>query len=162
MTKLRPPCSPELALTRIAGVIGWRRVAEIARHGERAVRKWSDPDCQPNAADKITLEIAHRLDLAYRAAGGEGAPMLQCYALRLETEMAELPGAELAQSVAVTAKEAGDAIAAGILASRPGATVADLAVAEREIEEMVSAGTNTLATLRAGRKGGVSTPGGAS
>ncbi|TMJ19005.1 MAG: hypothetical protein E6G92_04115 [Alphaproteobacteria bacterium] len=155
MTKRRAPLTFELALTKIAGVIGWQVAAEIVGQSERAVRNWSDPD----AAAGIRLDAALKLDVAYRSAGGDGFPLLQCYSLRLEADTAEACAdlALLNHKIAKAAREGGEAIAAVIAAAQPGATDSALAIAEAELEESIAASTDTLATLRAGRTGKVQT-----
>lgn len=152
MTKRRLPVTFENALTRLAGTIGWAEVARICGAAERTVRNWSDPD----TSAAITLDAALALDLAWRGEGGEGAPMFQCYRLRLEADAVDCfaAGDQLALAAARTAKESGEAIESAIIASRPGATEADRHAAEKELEEAISAATTTLATLRAGRRGG--------
>ena len=145
MTKLRPALSFELALAKIAGLIGWDKASDIVGQRERTVRNWSDPDTQAG----VRLDAALKLDIAYRAAGGEGAPMFQCYALRLEADCAEAMACKdaLAASAGEAAREAGEATAALIAASRPGATEADRQIAIRETEEAIGAFTASLAKL---------------
>lgn len=82
MTKLRPPASFELALTRIAGYLGWEECARIVDRSERCVRNWSDPDI----AEFPTIAQAFALDAAYCAAGGGPASFHRTYALRLDIE----------------------------------------------------------------------------
>lgn len=158
MTKQRDPFTFELALTKIAAVIGWTAAAQIVGQAERTVRNWSDPD----TSAAITLDAALKLDVAYRRAGGEGAPMFQCYAARLDADTlaAGSTSEALLKSIAIAAKEHGEATAALIAASRPGASAADFAIAERELEETICAQNNTLANLRAVRGVDVSSPGG--
>ncbi len=146
MTKRRPPCSFENALTKIAGIIGWPRAAQIVGQAERTVRNWSDPDTGAG----INLDAALALDVAYQAAGGDGTPILQCYVTRLQadTRDALFSSDAIAHAAARTAKEGGEAVAAAIAAARPGATAADFVVAEREIEESIVAQTDTLAAIR--------------
>lgn len=158
MTKLRAPLTFENALTRVAGLIGWGDCATIVGKAERTVRYWSDTD----ASACITLDAALKLDIAFRAAGGEGAPMFQCYALRLDAEAraSEASFEALLKSIARSAKEHGEALSAAIAASRPGAGLAAIAIAERELEETIDANTNMLANLRAVRGTGMSTLGG--
>lgn len=153
MTKLRPPVSCELALTRIAGLVGWERVAVICDQAPRTVRRWSDPDESPAAGDALSLERATCLDAAYRAEGGDGAPLLQCSALRLEAALAAsmVDQAAIAASAARSAKEHGEALAATFAAARPDAGQRELAAAERELEESIAASTDTLTKLRAVR-----------
>jgi hypothetical protein len=145
MTKQRAPLTFERALIRIADLLGWEKIAEIAGKDVRTVRNWSDPD----TAAGVTLDVAELLDVAYQAEGGEGAPFLQCYALRLEKAVTVASAdAELrAARAAAAAKESGEAVAALVMAARPGATSADRAIARRETEEAISALTNTLSTL---------------
>jgi hypothetical protein len=149
MTKRRAPLTFELALTNVAGLIGWDRAAEIVGQSERTVRNWSDPD----AAAGIRLDAALRLDVAYRVAGGDSAPLLSCYALRLNADTA-LAGADLAAlnaKIARAAREHGEAISFSIAAAQPGASDSDLARAELELQESIDASTGTLAAIRAER-----------
>ncbi|MDP8995108.1 MAG: hypothetical protein M3N07_09045, partial [Pseudomonadota bacterium] len=102
MTKRRAPLTFERALTSVAALIGWPRCAEIVGKHENTVRNWSDPDTSAG----ITLEAALSLDVEYRKAGGDGAPMLQCYATRLEADTlaACADTVEIARCVALAAK----------------------------------------------------------
>lgn len=154
MTKLRPPVSAEDALTRVAGVITWEAVAAIAGQSDRTVRNWSDPDTRPTAEDAITLAVALKLDVAYRTAGGQGAPMLHYLATRLEADcLAAAPDcAAIALAAATAAKESGEAIAAAITASLPCADPRDLAVAERELDDSIRAQVEALGAVRARRQ----------
>lgn len=146
MTKLRPPLSFELALTKVAGLIGWPRVAEIVGQGERAVRNWSDPD----AAAGIRMDAAEKLDIAFQEAGGSGAPFLECYATRLKSAMSNAFGSAeaIAEAAALAAKEGGEAIAASIAAAQPGACRRVFDDATRELEEGIESLTKTLAAIR--------------
>ena len=160
MTKLREPLTFEHGLARIAGLIGWDSVARICRQSERTVRNWSDPDTSAS----IRIDDALALDIAWQAAGGEGAPMLQVYMRRLELEAAAACGssAALSEKTSKAAKEAGEAIAALVLAARPGATPADKAIAKREAVQAIDALTSTVPMLdAAGALGGTDAgPGG--
>lgn len=149
MTKRRLPLTFENALTRIAGELGWTKVAEICGVQERACRNWSDPD----TTQAISMEAALRLDVAFHAAGGQGSPFLQCYATRLDAEqLAANPGRErLLECAGRASKEAGEAIAAALAAAMPGAHPADFVVGEKELEEAIDALTHTLAALKARR-----------
>lgn len=145
VTKQRPALSFELALAKIAGVIGWDVAGEIVGQSERTIRNWSDPDTQSG----VRMDAALKLDLAFRAAGGEGAPLFQCYALRLDAEVAEFEACKdkLAAAASEAARESGQATAALIAASRPGATETDRQVAIRETEEAIEAFTGALGRL---------------
>lgn len=150
MTKRRAPLSFELALTKVAGLIGWERCAGILGQAERTVRNWSDPD----AAAGIRLDAAEKLDIEYQQAGGGGAPFLECYATRLKAQLAECLGSaeQIAKSAAHSAKETGEAVAAAIEAARPDACDRVFENSEREIEEALESLTATLAAIRNRRR----------
>ncbi|HXH52561.1 MAG TPA: hypothetical protein VNH53_03905 [Sphingomicrobium sp.] len=150
MTKRRAPLTFENALTRVASEVGWSEVARICRHKERTVRNWSEPD----TTAEISLEAALELDLAWRAAGKEGAPFLTCYQTRLDAEAtaADPSRDALIGTAAKAAKEGGEAVAAVLATARPGASSADDAIAERELEESIEAQTAALAAIRARRR----------
>lgn len=147
MTKQRDALTFENALARIAGRIGWGEVARICKVKERAARNWSDPD----TSSAVRLEQALALDLAFLAAGGKGPPLLYCYADRLEIALLDVAvdRHELVAGVAVAARENGEALAASLAAARPGASRADFAIAEREIEEAITAKKTILTSIRA-------------
>jgi hypothetical protein len=82
--------SYQLTLTRVAGAIGWDRCAAICGVSERAVRLWSDHDCET----EIRMIDAERLDRAFMDHGGDHAPFHRLMALRLEIAAArQKPGA---------------------------------------------------------------------
>lgn len=154
MTKVRAPLTFELAILRIVGLIGWDGAAGVTGKSESLMRKVSDQE-HPT---QLTYEDALKLDVAYRAAGGAGAPLHDCYALRLraETAIATADSIELARKAGRAAKEAGEALGALIQASQPGATDADRAIAARETEECIAALAATLPHTAAGAGTGVS------
>jgi hypothetical protein len=152
MTKLTAPASFEQAIARIAGELGWDEAAAVIGKKGRTLRDYGDSDVQYG----ISLEDAYKLDCAYRAAGGDGLPILQTYQMRLKVEAAT-PGDDpevLAHLASIAAKETGEALGHLIAATRPGATPADLALAKRETVQAVTALSNTLPML--------DTPGGVS
>jgi hypothetical protein len=155
MTKRRRPLTFERALWKVAAQIGWEEAAEIVGVADRTIRNWSDPDTTAS----VTLDAALKLDLAFRLAGGDGAPMLQCYSTRLEADLVEASAdlKALTFKIAKAAKEGGEAIAAAAVAALPGASDNELARAELELEESIAASVDTLAALRAGRRGDVQT-----
>jgi hypothetical protein len=146
MTKRRLPLTFENALTKVAGVIGWPEVARICGQVERTCRNWSEPD----TTAAISLDAARKLDVAFLAAGGEGAPFLICYATRIEADsLAATPGREqLLDSIGKAARESGEAVCATLSAALPNASPAHFAIAERELEESICALTHSLAALR--------------
>lgn len=140
----------ENALTKVASVIGWGPVARIVGFAENTVRNWSDPD----TTAKMTLEAAFRLDVEFHTAGGHGAPFLDCYTRRVETGRFEAsPELQaLIAGAAKTAKETGEAIEATLNAATPSAGLADISIAERELEDATAALQNSLALIRARKK----------
>ena len=100
------------------------------------MRAWSDPEMDrcPCIDDCLAL------DAAYLQAGGGEAPLLAVYQARLERlSTPPADSADLARATASVAKEAGEAVAALVFASLPGAPARDRAVAEREVAEAVEA-----------------------
>lgn len=152
MTKRRAPLTFELALVKVAGVIGWDAAAAIVGKAPNTLRNWSDPD----TSAQVSMGQALALDVAFRVAGGEGPPpMHQCYRTRLDADTA-LACADLATlqaQIGRSAKEGGEAIAFAIAAAQPGASDAVLIRAEQELEESLAATTDTLATIRQIRRG---------
>lgn len=142
MTKRREPLTYHRALTTIAAAIGWDCCAAICGVSERAVRYWSDPDCET----QIRLLDAERLDRAFIEAGGDHAPFHRLYSLRLEIAVRD-DRADLAVHAAVTAKEAGEAVAAMIGASAGIPTPESVRDARREVQEAIDTLTDGLATL---------------
>lgn len=143
MTQTRAPLTIDNALTRIAAQMGWAEMAHVvsqarrAKISERTVRDWGDP----STGRSIRIDDAVTLDLAFRAAGGNGSPILETYSCMVEVASGERFAcqAQLAQRTATAVQEGGEAYAALIRASLPGATVADKLEAVRQWEEAVAA-----------------------
>lgn len=137
MTKLRAPGSIDAALARIAGHLeaGYAAMATLTGRAERTVRNWGDPD----TSEQIPVDCAIVLDLAFRAEGGDGAPLFECYAAQLDaagmTHFADQIA--LGRHTQAVIKEGGDAHAALVRASQPGATDRDRAEAQREVQEAI-------------------------
>lgn len=164
MTKLRPACSFEDALGRIGTGIRFEVAGRIVGRSASTLRTWTDPDVEPQAGDMITLNMAKNLDAAYRSAGGQGSPLLDCFATLVDLEfLAACPDAvAIATSTSTAVKESGEALSAAVAASLPGASDAALALAERELQQSIDAHRHTLAQVQARRKarGEVQSPGG--
>jgi hypothetical protein len=118
LTLARDPLTFQHALTRIGAVLTTAEMARVVRRSERLVHKWMHPD--ERAAPTLFQALA--LDMAYAAAGGDGAPILETYAQQLESELGRQVASTIALSsaLAVAAKECGEAIAHGLAASQPG------------------------------------------
>ncbi|MDR3408448.1 MAG: hypothetical protein P4L68_08120 [Methylovirgula sp.] len=135
MTKRRAPLSVDAALARIAGHIpgGYAEMARVLDRSERLVRAWGDPERR----ERMPIDDSITLDLAFRAAGGEGAPILEAYRAMLEAEGMDwfAEGIALARHAATMIKECSEAEAALVIAAQPGATFRERSDAIREIEE---------------------------
>ena len=119
MTKLRPPLSIDAALERIASVIpgGWNGMAAVTGRKPGTVRAWGNPDRD----EGVPLADAIAFDLAYQAAGGQGAPLFEVYALKLEAsniEVASRPQ-DLIALVSSVIKETAEAEVAMLRVARP-------------------------------------------
>lgn len=136
MTLERLPITFENALGDIARRLGWDGCAELLGKSETHLRKMGTPDTDR----ELSIRDAVRLDAAYRRAGGEGAPLLECYALKLDMQIAAggiCPEAMLAGAQGA-AKESGEAIAAVLeLVNSPDDRKAQRA-ALKEVEEAIS------------------------
>lgn len=147
MTKLRAPLSIDAALARIAGQLpqGWAGIGEATGRAERTARNWGDPD----TPEAVPMDLAIRLDLAFQAAGGQGAPIFETYALQLELAAATrfADRFALAKLAAETVRECGEANSALITASQPEANTSDHINALREIEEAIAALNQARAQL---------------
>lgn len=133
MTKLRAPLSFSLAVTTVAGLIGWQEAARITGRAVRTVRHWSESDRH----GVPTLDQAIALDSAFIAKGGGFAPILESYARQLDVAMVDVVGCRvgLAEDIAMASRETGDAIGHCIQALQPGATPAQIQRAIVETEE---------------------------
>ena len=158
MTKLRAPLSTEQAINRIVGVIGWDGAAAALGLTESAVRKKGDPD----ATGCLSFDEALQLDLAYKAAGGDGAPLLESYAHRLEIAFADASAnaVDLIRIAGAVAKESGEAVQAIALAALPGAGPHEREHARREAVEGIDVLSAALAKLGKGPSDALHCPGG--
>jgi len=136
MTIPRRPATFARALSAIADLLGWDGCATVLEKSESHVRKLGAPDTER----EISLRDAVRLDAAYRRAGGEGAPLLECYAILLDMGAivaAPSPNCMLT-GAGLAAKEAGEAVAAAIALARDPSNPAARLAAQREAEEAIN------------------------
>lgn len=145
MTKRREPLTYHRALTTIAARIGWDRCAAICGVTERTVRYWSDPDCET----EIRLIDAERLDRAFVEDGGDHAPFLRLFTLRLDVQ-ARAENADLVKLAGELAKESGEAIAATIAASIQAGCSSHQQRARHELQEAITKMQDCLASLGGG------------
>ncbi|QSR16037.1 hypothetical protein [Novosphingobium sp. KA1] len=153
MTKGRAPLTIDAALARIAGEIpgGWSAMAALLCNpngkprSESMVRAWGDP----LRREKIPLHDAIKLDLAYRSAGGDGAPLFETYGYLLdEAGMFRFSNEVALGRLAVDAiREGGEAHAALVLASQPGVDPRQKRAAIQEVEEAIQALHSALTLL---------------
>lgn len=134
MTKPRDPLSFGAAIKKIADAIGMTTAARVVGRSERTVQHWSETD-RPGLP---TLDQAIALDKAYIAAGGNHAPIADCFLNQIDGFTANLTACrvELANDVALVSREAGDAINHCIQALLPGATPATIRTAIVETEDV--------------------------
>ncbi len=136
MTKQREPLSFAAAVTTVAALVGWERLAEILGRSERSIRYWSDDDYrgQPSLAQAVEL------DRAFIAAGGNHAPMLGAFASQLNMSCSVEPCATgLATDISAATRETAEAISISINLIQPGATLPQKRQAVREINEGIDA-----------------------
>lgn len=141
MTKLRAPLSTDAAIVRIAGQLpgGFEELGRVLGMSAGHLRNCSDPDKR----EEISFPKAIEADLAYRAAGGQGSPLFETFAHQLDEAGAlRFAGQHaLARHVEVVAREAGEAVASLIAASRPDAC-------NRTFENARHEGREALASLQ--------------
>lgn len=148
MTLHRAPVTFERALATIAGELGWDGCADVLGKSESHVRKLGAPDTER----EISLRDAMRLDQAWRRSGRQGAPLLECYALKMDIA---LPGASapepghIAHGAGIAAKETGEAVAAAIEMAADLSNPKVRRRALKETEEGISALTRLLAQIYA-------------
>ncbi len=136
MTIPRRPATFERALWRIADLLGWDGCATVLGKSESHVRKLGAPDTER----EISLRDAVRLDAAWRRAGGEGAPILETYALALDMGAPREPACpdRMLARAAAAAKETGEAVAAAIDLAADASNPKARLTAIREIEEGIA------------------------
>lgn len=162
MTHLRQPFTFADATSLVADHLGWATCAKIVGRSQRTVRLWSEPDC----ATTPTMRQALQLDAAFRVAGGAGTPFLDAYRHKLDAAIGQQTACTiaLAEEAGRAALEMGEAVAASITLTLPGATPRDhvRALAEaQDAQTAIGALTRRLSSflpsklsLAAGKAGG--------
>lgn len=146
MTKLRDPVTIENTLLMLLGTISIERAAEVTGRATGYVRNLSNPDTR----ERLALEDAISLDLEWRAQGNEGYPLLETYDRILHSNAADrfADATTLGRLACLVAKESGEATAALIAASLPGAGPKAWKDALRELEQSDQANGPAMAVLR--------------
>ncbi len=142
MTTIRSPRTFANAMTRVAASLSFETCRKIVHRSNRTVRYWSEE----RSKKRPTIEQALQFDIAYRLAGGEGAPFLDTYMHKLDVavEAAIACRDALAGDFSTFARESGEAIAAGFAVTLSNASERDIIRAVAEVEEAESA----LAAIR--------------
>jgi hypothetical protein len=143
VTKRREPLTYEATLTEVAAVIGWDTCGAICGVSGRAVRLWSDHDCET----EIRMIDAERLDRAFIERGGGYAPFHRLMALRLDIAAQDVAGQSLSEIAMGAAKEAGEAVAAMIKVSSQPDSPAARREAKKEVQEAIDMLTDGLAAI---------------
>ncbi|SEM73015.1 hypothetical protein SAMN05192583_1020 [Sphingomonas gellani] len=146
MTKERAPVTIENTLYRVLGELTIELAAETTGRAESYLRALSDPDKR----ERLTIEDAIKLDLAWRAGGREGFPLYETFGRIIESEAAErfADADALGLLTQDYARESGEATAWLIAAMQPGASLDTLRRALKECEEADTACTPAIANLR--------------
>ena len=143
MTKLREPLTYQHTLTKVAALIGYDRCGAICGVSSKAVRNWSDPDCET----EIRMIDAERLDRAFVEHGGTYPPFHTLMAHRLEIAAREGEDADMIRAAAGVAKESGEAVCA-LLEAATSNSPEVIRHALQEGEEALGSMTNAMAALR--------------
>ncbi len=133
MTKVRPPLSIENALYKVLGALGIEAACEATERKAAYLRNLSDPDKR----EQLTVADAIKLDLAHRQKGYGDAPIYETIGLIMKAADAELfsDSAAIGRVALDVIREGGQAHAALVQASFPGATPRDYDETLRELEE---------------------------
>lgn len=147
MTKERDALTPYRALCEIEKVLGWDGIAQIIEKNVWHCRKMSDPD----TGREISLRDAARLDAAFQRAGGLGSPLREAFDAMLDL-MAdqEANPADLLTAASRAAKEAGEAVAAALIAARRKDCPITRRDAVKEAEEGIASFHTLISALKAG------------
>ncbi|MXO66273.1 hypothetical protein [Altericroceibacterium endophyticum] len=145
MTLPRRPATFARALAQIADLLGWDGCAAVLEKSESHVRKLGAPDTER----EISLRDALRLDAAWRRAGGEGAPLLECYAIKLDMGAPTEPATPdcMVRGAGDAAKESGEAIAAALALAGNAQNPSARTTAVREIEEAINSLSRLLTRI---------------
>ncbi|WP_293966195.1 hypothetical protein [Sphingomonas sp.] len=134
MTALRDPDGCGHAMRRIEGQLGsFEAVAAVVGRSVGCVSDWASDarTACPSWAQAIAL------DAAYRAAGGEGAPLYEAYGKQLDMSLKEMTAchAALAEQLAEATKEVGEALGAAMRLTVPGFSLNQARIADIELDE---------------------------
>lgn len=138
MTRPRTPLSIDAAIARVMAQLGgWPKVAEVTGYKPRTCEKWGAFDiAEPDDIDArdIPARAIVKLDIAYQAGGGIGAPITEAIADMVKCAAAQAFGdkQELLTDTIDLIREGNDAEIALLEATQPEAGEAELVIAQRE------------------------------
>lgn len=145
MTKVRDPLSIEQALRDVIDAITMPRAAEVTGRTAGYLRELSDPDKRGDLTcrDAVLLDAEHELLLGTR-------PISDMLRAQLDARRPDVIAgtAALLEVTIEMVRESGDAHAALIAATAPGATPATRRHAIREVLQAVAAKRRSLPILR--------------
>ena len=140
MTIPRPPLSLDAAIARVMAQLGsWAEVARVTGYAHpRQCEKWGAFDIAEAGdaeARDIPMRAAVKLDIAYQAAGGVGAPILEAYAdlVKVAAQQAFGDKARLLAETMDFMAENNEAELALLEATRPSAGEAEMAAVVKEL-----------------------------
>lgn len=143
MTRPRPALSIDAAIARVMAQLGsWAEVARVTGYAHpRQCEKWGAFDIAEEGdieARDIPMRAAVKLDIAFQAAGGTGAPILEAYADLVKIAAAEAFGDKqrLLEATMAFMHENGEAELALIEATKPDAGEAELAHARKHLVDV--------------------------
>ncbi|MBM7407085.1 MULTISPECIES: hypothetical protein [Sphingomonas] len=137
MTKVRPPLSIEDALRGLIKTIGVDRARKATGRSKSYLEQLTNPDLRY----RLTVDDAIKLDLEHASVSNGVMPILESYGVLVEAKRAERceDAAELMRRIVDSVKEGGEAHAALIAASMPGASKTEKDKAIREWAEACTA-----------------------
>ena len=143
MTKLRPALSTEEALDLVVATLRIEHAAAAIARQPHYIRALSDP-AKP---ERLSIDDAITLDLAYVAAGHQGMPIYDSIGLRLRTAYAiDLHNAAVLNGHAVdVTREGAEAVIALLGAST---SVLDKPALEKALKELVDSHRAVEAAIR--------------
>lgn len=157
MTRPRPALSIDAAIARVMAQLGsWAEVARVTGYAHpRQCEKWGAFDIAEEGdieARDIPMRAAVKLDIAFQAAGGTGAPILEAYADLVKVAASEAFGDkhELRRDSLDFMRETNEANLALLEAAEPDAGAAEKAIATKQVLD-VRNWADRLLTRLAGR-----------
>lgn len=137
MTKVRKPLTQHAAMYEVGTLLGWDTAADIVNMSESMTRKLADPA----TGRELKFRDAIRLDIAFREAGGNSSPFLECFAARVgfDGDAIDPLQACIIKSSGDAARETGEALSAAMMAvacGKPSTVAKAIEEAEQGVQAM--------------------------